>query len=115
MAKGFGHKYTFVRVANNTTNGVAIGVEDRDIVVYKIIIGTPVASADIRLYDIVNPVNEATTNQACHVTLPATLPTTGARLVEEINFGEDGIVLGEGGNIMCDQDCQLTVVWDYLD
>ena len=111
-------KYTFVRVANNTTNGVALGAADQDIEVFKILIGLPVASGNVRLYDITNPVNNATTNMAVQLTLPASLPTTGARLVEMIDLTDgngNGLIIGQGGNIMVDQAMQVTVLWDEAD
>ena len=49
---------------------------------------------------------------AFFATLPATLPTTGAAMTVQYDFGDKGIRLGEGGNIMIDQACQVTVVWD---
>lgn len=104
-------RFTHVNAANSTTNGTALGADNEDITVYKLIIGKPVAAAVIRLFNIQNPIGTAETNLVMKLTLPATLPTTGARLVEEVSFGEGGIRLGEGGNISIDQDVEITVLW----
>ena len=104
-------KYTFVRLANNTTNGIALGVDNQDINVHKIIVGAPVGGGIVRLYDISNPVNNSTTNMAFMLTFPTFSTTNINNGPYTFDFGEDGIRLGEGGNIMADGDMQVTVVW----
>lgn len=110
---------TYVNGSNTATNGTALSTAaERDVVVHKLIIGAPVASGNIWLYTITNPVNAATTNIAFKWSLPATLPTTGAALVNVIDFGGEGyggLLLNEGGNIIIDQTMQVTVIWSYLD
>ena len=104
-------KYTFVRVANNTTNGVALGVDNQDINVYKIIVGNPVSAGIVRLYDIQNPVNAATTNLAAFINFPTFSTTNINNGPYVFDFGDSGIRLGEGGNVMVTEDMQVTVVW----
>lgn len=108
---------TFVAGANNTTNGTALGTDsERDVVVWQVIVGLPVASADLRLYDMTNPVNEASTNMKWFVTLPASLPTTGASPAAGYTWTfSKGLPLSQGGNFMQDQACDTTVIWEYLD
>lgn len=105
-------RYTYAGAANNTTNGVALGAAGQDVRVYKLIIGAPVASGVITLYDAAVAFNAQTTNIAFKKTLPATLPTTGAELTPVVDFGVNGLPL-DGGNLQIDQTMQVTAVWDF--
>lgn len=111
----------FQSAANTTTNGTAIGTAGQDVRVFGIIIGAPVASGNIALYSITNPIGGAnmaaasTANIAAKITLPATLPTTGAEQAITRMFGPYGLPLADGGNIMIDQTMQVTVIWGIAD
>ena len=102
-------KYTYIASSNTATNGTALGVDDQDINVYKIIFGLPADGNVATLYDISNPVNAATTNIACKVTQPTA--AAGKDWVRMVDFGPEGMRLGEGGNLITDAS-QVTVLWD---
>lgn len=102
--------------SNTTTNGTALGNSGDDIRIYKILIGAPVASGNIYLYNITNPINGSTANIAAKITLPASLPTTGAITSGNVlDFGQYGLPLSGGGNIIIDQTMQVSVIWSLAD
>ena len=106
-------RVTFQAGVNNTTNGTALGAAGEDVVVHKVIIGLPVASADLRLYTSTNPVNESATDLAWFMTLPATLGGSSQSYPFEtvIDFGPQGLPLRDGGNFQQDQICNTTIIW----
>lgn len=107
---------TYIPSSNTATNGVALGDTDQDIRILKLIVGAPVASGNIFIYNITNPVNGATTNLAAKITFPASLPTTGAEVGGVVkDFGPLGLPLPQGGNIIIDQTMQVTVIWELAD
>lgn len=106
---------TFARVANNTTNGVALSTDgERDIVVHQIIVGLPVSAGIVRLYTITNAVNGSTTNLAYQHTFP-TFSTTNINQTPTVIDFPNGLPLNQGGNLQVVEDMQVTVVWNYLD
>lgn len=81
-----------------------------------LLIGAPVAAGNIFLYNITNPINGATTNIGAKITLPASLPTTGAVTSGNyVSFGVNGLPLNDGGNIIIDQTMQVSVIWCIAD
>lgn len=102
-------RYTFVDAANG--NGTALGVDNQDITVYKMIIGAPASGEIIRLYDVSNPVDASTTNLVMEINLPTFSTTNVNPGVYVIDFGSDGLRLGEGGAVQVDAAVALTVVW----
>lgn len=105
--------YTYAGAANNTTNGVALGAAGQDVRVYKVIIGVPVASGNITLYNKAVAYNGDTANIAFKYTLPGTISSSYTYAYDrEIAFGEKGLHL-DGGNLQIDQAMQVTVVWEY--
>ena len=110
-------RYTFARAANATTNGVALGVADQDILVYKLIIGLPVASGVVRLYNKTVAYSTDTSDLAFEATLPATITyqwTTANGAQTQFDFGPQGLQLN-GGNLQIDQAMQVTVIWEPKD
>lgn len=108
-------KVTYAASANATTNGVALGAADEDIRVYKVIVGLPVASGNIILYDKTIAYSGDTSNIAFKTTLPSTITYQYSYpVMREWDFGEKGLPLN-GGNLMIDQAMQVTVVWEPLD
>lgn len=105
---------TYIAASNTATNGTALGADTQsDVRLFKLIIGAPVASGNITVYTINNPVNGATTNIAAKLTLPATLPTTGSEVGGVVkDFGPKGLPLAQGGNIVIDQTMQVTAIWE---
>lgn len=101
--------YTYIHADNTATNGTAIGVDNQDVVIKKILFGLPADGKYAKLFNKVNPVTAATTDLAAMITQPTA--AAGKDWVREVNFGEDGIRLGEGGNVVTDA-AQVTVVWD---
>lgn len=101
--------YTYIASSNTATNGVALGVDNQDITVWKILVGLPVDGGAVTVFDKVNPVNAASTNIAFKLTQPTA--AAGKDWVREVNFGKKGLQLGEGGNVIIDQTMQVTVLW----
>ena len=62
--------FTYAALANNTTNGVALGAATQDIVVKKLIIGAPVANGNIILYNKNAAYNGDAQNIAFKYTIP---------------------------------------------
>lgn len=107
---------TFIPSTNTATNGVALGTDtQRDVTVFKILVGTPVNAGNIIIYSITNPVNGATTNIAAKVTLPTFSTTNTNPGLYVLDFGPNGLPLGGGGNVIIDQTMNVTVIWSYLD
>lgn len=119
-------KKTYIAAANNTvasktfyngdtlsTAGQPLGTAGQDVRVYKLIIGVPVASANITLFDKVAVTASDTSDIAAKYTLPGTLTASYEFPYERIiDFGKDGFPL-DGGNVQIDQNLQLTVLWDF--
>lgn len=109
-------RVTFAPSSNTSTNGVALSsnAED-DVRVYKLIVGTPVASGNIWLYTINNPVSSATTNIASKITLPSFSTTNINPGVYVVDFGAEGLPLNGGGALVIDQTMNVSVLWDLND
>jgi len=107
---------TYIAAANTTTNGQALGVAGQDVCIKKIIIGLPVASANIIIYNKAVAYSGDTSNIAAKITLPATL-TSGTATYNystNIDFTNGSTCKGlqvDGGNVMIDQALQLTIIW----
>ena len=101
-------RYTYIASDNSATNGTALSVDNADVIVYRIIVGNPSDGGYVHLFDKVNPVAGATTS----VVVKITQPTAGAGKdwVRDIDFGPDGVKLGEGGNVVTDES-DVTVIW----
>ena len=113
---------TFQAGSNTATNGTAIStansaVNETDIRVYKLIVGTPVANGQIWLYNISNPLNASTANIALKITLPSSLATGQPPLIYDFGVAATGggLPLNEGGNIIIDQTMNVTLVWGIAD
>lgn len=102
-------RYTYIASDNTATNGTALGTDNTDVIVYKIIFGTPTDGKYVQLFDKVNPVTGASTSVVAKVTQPTA--AAGKDWVREVDFGSKGVRLGEGGNVVTD-DSQVTVIWD---
>lgn len=107
-------RFTYAPAANNTTNGVALGPVDEDVFVHKIIIGTPVGSGNIILYDKAVAYSGDTSNIAFKVTLPATLTSSKQYDYQTVYTFEKPLQLN-GGNLMVDQAMLVTVIWETAD
>lgn len=107
---------TFAPSSNTATNGVALGTDaQRDVVVYKVIVGTPVNAGNVWLYNITNPLGSSTANIAFKTTLPTFSTTNINPGAYMFDFGPYGLPLPQGGNLQIDQTMNVTVVWGYLD
>lgn len=106
---------TFAAGTNTATNGVALGTDtQRDVIVWSIVIGTPVSAGNVWLYNITNPLGSSTANIAFKTTLP-TFSTTNINPGQYvINFAK-GLPLPQGGNLQIDQTMNVSIVWGYLD
>ena len=119
-------KYKYIAAANNTTATVTLDdgssastagqpleSSGKDVRLLKIIVGVPVASANITVFNKSIAYATDTANVAAKITLPATISyqyTNANGNKVDWDFGPKGLPL-DGGNVMCDQACQLTVVY----
>lgn len=103
----------YFNTANSTTGGAALGTSGQNIEVTKLIIGNPVTSANIWLYDETNVGNVTnTTGLAAKLTLPGTLATGQLPFTIDLTDADgNGLPLASGGSVAIDQQIQLTVVW----
>lgn len=105
-------RFTYLAAANDSTNGTALGAAGEDVVIKKLIIGQPVASANILIYNKAVAFGGDTADIAVKYTLPGTLTASYEFPYDrEIDFGEEGLQV-DGGNVTIDQNLQLTVVWE---
>jgi hypothetical protein len=104
-------RFTYAAAANSTTNGVALGAADEDIFVHKLIIGTPVASGTIKLYNKTVAFATDTSDIAFKIALPATLTSSHEYPYETVYTFEKPLQLN-GGNLMVDQAMLVTVIWE---
>jgi len=104
-------KFTYAGAANNTTNGIALGASGQDIKVTKLIVGLPVASGNITLYNKAVAFNGDTADIAFKYTHGSDVAPADTSYFEErvFDFGE-GLQL-DGGNLQIDQAMQVTVLW----
>ena len=102
-------RYTYIASDNTATNGTSLGTDNTDVVVYKIIFGNPTDGGITYLYDKTNPVYQAATSLVVKFTQATA--AAGKNWVREIDFGSNGVELGEGGNVVTDES-DVTVVWD---
>lgn len=100
---------------NTTTNGTALGNAEDDVRVYKLIVGTPVSAGNVWLYTITNPLNASTANIGFKTTLPTFSTTNINPGVYVVDFGDEGLPLAGGGNLIIDQTMNVTVLWDLND
>lgn len=107
-------KYLYIAsdntAAETTQAGQALGVENQDVWVKKIIWGSPSDAHYITIYDKVNPVLSASTNIAAKITQPT--HAAGCDWLREIDFGPKGLHLGEGGCVVTNGN-QITVMYDF--
>lgn len=107
---------TFQVGSNTATNGTALSTDaQRDVVVYKLIVGLPVSTGNVWLYNITNPLNASTANIAFKFTMPTFSTTNINPGTYVFDFGPYGLPLPQGGNLIIDQTMNVTVVWGYLD
>ncbi len=100
----------YMNTANSTTGGTALEAQDTDIIVKRIIVGNPVASANVWFYNESNVGNVTnTTGLVSKLTLPASFAT--GQLPYVMDFGIGGLPLSQGGTVAIDQALQLTVVF----
>ena len=107
-------RYTYAAAANSTTNGVALGALDQDIYVHSIIVGQPIASANIKLYNKTVAFATDTSDIALKITWPATL-TSSKQFDTQLVYNFEKPLQLNGGNLMVDQACQITVIWEVAD
>jgi hypothetical protein len=106
--------FTYAAAANSTTNGVALGAADQDIYVHKVIIGTPVGTGSIKLYNKTVAFATDTSNIAFKVVLPSTLTSSKEYDYQTVYTFDKPLQLN-GGNLMVDQAMLVTVIWEPVD
>ena len=104
---------TYVASSNEATNGTALGTAGQDVRVYKLLVGLPTDSSKVRLYTISNPIGTASTNIAFQLTQPTA--GAGKDWVREVDFGQYGLPLDGGGNVVIDGTNNVTVIWAVAD
>jgi hypothetical protein len=105
---------TYINTSNLATGGVALDATGGDVEIVKLIIGNPVASANIYIYDESNVGNISTntTGLVSKLTLPASFATGQLPFTIDLtDGGGHGIILGQGGTVGIDQALQLTVIY----
>jgi len=106
-------RYTYIASDNTAAStsyaGTALGADNQDVVIYKIINGSPTDADYIKIYDKYNPILNSTSNLAAYLTQPS--HAAGCEWQYEYDFGPKGLHLGEGGNVVTNGD-QITVIWD---
>lgn len=107
-------RYKYIGSSNTATNGATLGAVGQDVLVHKLIIGAPVASGNIYLYNSTVAVGASTDNLAAKITLSSSFGAgTDSGLQRVIDFGPKGLQL-DGGNVQIDQTMQVTVIWEEL-
>lgn len=112
--------FTFQSAANATTNGTALGTDGKDIYVKKLIVGKPVSAASIYLYNKSVAFSGDTSDIAFKATMGATISyqftdsVSNQVVYDFTGEGNPGLQL-DGGLLMQDQACQVTVIWEYVD
>ena len=99
---------------NTSTGGTAIGKAGTAVEIFKILIGTPVDGDIVYLFDITNPGGTTNTNLAFKLTQAT--HAAGEEWVREVDFTNghgEGLVLGNGANLMINGTMDVTVLWDY--
>ncbi len=108
---------TYQSASNTATNGTALGAAKQDVIVYKVMVGLPVATGNIILYNKSVAFSGDTSNIAFKATIPAAVSyqyTNANGNKTEWDFGPNGLQL-DGGNLMIDQTMQVTVLWEPKD
>ncbi|MDD5407022.1 MAG: hypothetical protein PHE73_08810 [Sulfurovaceae bacterium] len=102
---------TYIPTTNAT--GTALGLSTQNVELTKILIGAPVASANIYIFEETNPGSSSnTTGLKAKLTLPGSFAT--GQLPFTIDLTDEdghGIILSSGGSIIIDQTLQLTAMW----
>lgn len=104
---------TYVASSNTATNGTALGAAGQDIRVYRLLVGAPTDGTTVTLYNITNPIGGASTNIAYKLTQPTA--GAGKDWVRVVDFGQYGLPLSDGGNVVIDGTNNVTVVWAVAD
>lgn len=104
----------YQNVANSTTGGTAIGTAGQDIEVKTLLVGNPVANANIWFYDETNVGNVTnTTGLQAKLTLPSSFATGQLPFVIDLTDRDGhGLILKSGGSMAIDQTGQYTLGWD---
>lgn len=103
----------YQNTANSTTGGTALGQSGQNVELVKIIVGTPVANANIWIYNESNVGNVSnTTGLVSKLTLPASFATGQLPFTIDLTDGDGhGLVLTSGGTVAIDQAIQATFIW----
>ena len=112
-------KKTYLAASNTSTaNGKLLGADStQNIQLMKIIVGAPVSSGNIWIFDNQNSgVNTATAGLAIKLTMGSAIATTQVPFTIDLTdqYG-NGLVLSGGGAFYIDQTMQVTVCWDDVE
>lgn len=106
---------SYFNTANSTTGGAQLSAQaSQNVEVFSIIVGNPVAAANIWLYDENNVGNVSnTTGLKAKFTLPGSFATGQLPFVLDLtDRNGHGLLLQMGGTVAIDQAGQYTVLWD---
>lgn len=108
---------------SGTTPATVLNTDGRAIVIRKIIIGNPVSSGNLTVFNENNALANNTTQIALKLSYPAFSTTNindGPDTYDlRTNAGssgsteDDGLFCAAGGSVTIDQTMQVTVFWDY--
>lgn len=118
----------FNTTTSGTTPAPVIGDSSgtRPVVIRKIIIGNPISSGNLTIFNIGNALSNNTTQIAAKITYPA-FSTTNLNDGPDVydfrassgsgggSVESDGLICSTGGCIVIDQTMQVTVFWDYAE
>jgi len=124
-------RFTYIAAANNTTGtktlsdgstmstaGQPLGNVGQDVYIKKILIGQPMASTTITIFNKSVVVAADTDNIAMSLTGPATLTSSKEfeyeRSIDFTFSGHSGLQV-DGGNVMVDTASKVTVIWEFVD
>lgn len=106
---------TYLNTTNSTTGGTPLDTTGKNVEVYRMIVGNPVANGNIWGYNENNVGNVSNiTGLVMKMTLPSSFAT--GQLPFTIDFTDQaghGMMLLGGGTIAIDQTMQVSVIWDY--
>ena len=118
---------TYIGTSNNTvatatlqdgstlqTAGQPLGDVTQDVLIYKIVIGQPVASGNIVVKNkaVTGTIATDTSDIVFKATLPGTLSSSYTYAYPTVyDFGNQTPLQVDGGNVIIDQTMQVTVIW----
>lgn len=114
---------TYVNATTSGTTPATVIAANGPVVIRKILIGNPVASGNITIFNEGNALANNTTQIAYKKTYPASFTSIQPETVVDFrgsssqggSISDDGIFCQTGAGITIDQTMQVTVLWDIAE